>query len=76
MIPYQELVLRDVRVQGTVICSPDDAKEMVAVLPSMGPGIVQTTLFHGLESISSLVELVSTGGISGKAIVIIDGSQL
>lgn len=75
-IPYQELILRDIRVQGSVICSPDDAKEMIAMLPEMEQKLVHTTTFNGLNSIFDLVEKVSTGKIAGKAVVVVDETQL
>ena len=75
-VPYQQLVLRDIRIQGSVICSPEDAEEMIVAVDEMGGDIVETVPFDGLESITELLKTVRAGKVKGKAIIIVDRSQL
>ena len=74
-IPYRELVFRDVRVQGSLICSPDQARHMVDVVAKHHIR-VHTNVFHGLAEVQKVVDLATSGTMKGKAVVVVDPDQL
>ncbi|KAK3370606.1 chaperonin 10-like protein [Podospora didyma] len=74
-IPFQELVFRDIRVRGTVLCSPDESRDMMKFIAEHGIKL-KTNLFHGLDKIYDLVAKVEEGNIQGKAIMIVDEEQI
>ncbi|KAI0484145.1 GroES-like protein [Xylariaceae sp. FL0804] len=74
-VPFQELVFRDVRIRGSLLCSPAESDDMVAFVAAHGIR-VRTNPFPGLESFGELVRLVEGGGIEGKAVVVVDPAQL
>ncbi|KAI0837393.1 GroES-like protein [Hypoxylon sp. FL0890] len=81
-IPFQELVFRDIRVRGSLLCSPEESREMVRFIAEhkgksgSGSGIrVETTAFEGLESIEELMTLVRSEKLRGKAVIVVDKEQ-
>ncbi|KAK0720118.1 chaperonin 10-like protein [Lasiosphaeris hirsuta] len=74
-IPFHEFIFRDIRVRGSVLCSPGESKEMMEFVALNGID-VKANLFHGLEKIHDLVEKVEQGKIQGKAIIIVDEEQI
>ena len=74
-IPFHEFIFRDIRVQGSLICSPEEAKRMLDVVAEHKIS-VHTNPFQGLEKIPELVELAHSGKMSGKGIVIVDPEQI
>jgi propanol-preferring alcohol dehydrogenase len=74
-IPFAELVFRDIRVRGSLICSPDEAREMLQVVAEHGIS-VETNSFKGLSEIEKLVELAESGKMKGKGVIIIDPEQV
>lgn len=74
-IPFQELVFRDIRVKGSLICNPREAREMLDIVGKHGIR-VKTNPVHGLEEIPKLVELAHGGKMQGKGIVVIDQEQI
>ncbi|EMC95505.1 hypothetical protein BAUCODRAFT_72967 [Baudoinia panamericana UAMH 10762] len=75
-VPYQELVLRDIRLRGSVICSPMDAQEMIATVAGMGGDIVAVRTYVGLESLPKLLQDVRAHDAVGKAIIVVDRAQV
>lgn len=64
-IPFAELVFRDVRIQGSLICSPNEAREMLKVVAEHNI-TVKTNPFDGLKEIPKLVEFAHGGKMAGK----------
>ncbi|KAI6093010.1 GroES-like protein [Hypoxylon rubiginosum] len=70
-LPFQELVFRDIRVRGSLLCSPDESRDMVKFIAERsngdGGGIrVETVAFEGLDKIGELVQFVHTGKLRGS----------
>jgi propanol-preferring alcohol dehydrogenase len=74
-IPFAELIFRDIRVRGSAICNPDEAREMLAFVAEHGIN-VETNVFHGLGEVEKVVELAEGGKMSGKGIVVVDKEQI
>jgi len=75
VIPYQELIFRDIRVRGSVISTVDEARDMLELVAEHGI-IVQTNAFQGLGEIEKLVGLAHGGKIKGKGVIIMDQEQI
>ena len=69
-----ELVFRDIRIHGSLICSQQEAKDMLKLVAEHDIS-VKTNAFNGLKEIAKLIELAHSGKMSGKAIVIVDQEQ-
>ncbi|KAI2611297.1 GroES-like protein [Hypoxylon fragiforme] len=83
VIPFRELIFRDIRVRGSLGCSPAESAEMVRFIAEHNGGggkggaiRVETVRFEGLERIGELMELVESGGLRGKAVVVVDPVQV
>ncbi|KAF4781985.1 alcohol dehydrogenase GroES-like domain-containing protein [Colletotrichum scovillei] len=74
-IPFQELVFRDVRVKGSLLCSREESAGLMEHVAKNGIKL-KTNVFHGLDKIHELVELVHTGKMSGKAVIVVDEQQM
>lgn len=74
-IPFHELVFRDIRVKGSVICSPEEGREMLRFVAEHNI-TVETNGFNGFDEIEKVVELAHSGKMKGKGIVIIDKEQV
>ncbi|KAL0262495.1 hypothetical protein SLS55_001463 [Diplodia seriata] len=74
-VPFHELVFRDIRIHGSLVCSPEEAREMMKVVAENGIS-VKTNPVHGLDEIPKLLELVRSGKMAGKGIVIVDPAQI
>ncbi|WYZ35092.1 hypothetical protein EsH8_I_001368 [Colletotrichum jinshuiense] len=74
-IPFHELVFRDIRVRGTLLCSREESESLVRHVAEHDIKL-QSNVFHGLDKIHQLVDLVQTGKMSGKAVIIIDEEQM
>lgn len=75
VIPFQEFVFRDIRVKGSVVSSPEESKAMVKFIAEHGVK-VKTNVFEGLEKIEELLDVIHSGKIQGKAVIIIDPEQI
>jgi propanol-preferring alcohol dehydrogenase len=75
VIPFQELVFRDIRIHGSVLCSPDESKSMLDCIAEHGIK-AKTNPFRGLDRIEELVAMVHGGKIQGKAVIIVDPEQI
>jgi len=75
VIPFAELIFRDIRVHGSLLCSPEESKKMLQVVAEHGI-TVKTNPFKGLDKIKELTELVHGGKIQGKAIILVDEEQI
>ncbi|KAK4615655.1 Alcohol dehydrogenase [Fulvia fulva] len=74
-IPFPEIIFRDIRIIGSLISSADESKSMLEIIANHGI-TVTTHPFEGLDKIGELVELVHTGKLKGKAIIIVDKEQI
>ncbi|CAJ2511408.1 Uu.00g070330.m01.CDS01 [Anthostomella pinea] len=74
-IPFEELVFRDIRIRGSLLCSPEESRGMLEAVANHGV-VVKTNPFQGLEKIGELVELVKGGKIQGKAVIVVDPAQI
>lgn len=74
-IPFAEFVFRDIRVKGSLLCSPEQSVDMLKFVAEHGIK-VKTNPFYGLDKIGELVDLVHGGKIQGKAIIVVDEEQI
>ncbi|KAI4915421.1 uncharacterized protein J4E92_009375 [Alternaria infectoria] len=75
VIPFHELILRDIRVRGSAVANLDEARDMLDLVAEHGI-TVQTSSFQGLGEIEKLVELADSGKMKGKGVVIMDQEQI
>ncbi|KAK3116288.1 hypothetical protein LTR53_003540 [Teratosphaeriaceae sp. CCFEE 6253] len=75
VIPFPELIFRDIRIHGSLICSAEESEGMLKCIAEHGI-TARTVPFHGLEKIEDLVEMVHGGKIQGKAVIIVDEKQI
>lgn len=76
VLPFQELVFRDIRVQGSVVSSPEESNAMVRFLAEHGGVQVKTNVFQGLDKMDELLDVVHGGEIQGKAVIVVDPEQI
>ncbi|KAK7962954.1 chaperonin 10-like protein [Apiospora aurea] len=74
-VPFQELVFRDIRLKGSLLCSPAESRAMLEAVAEHGVE-VRTNVFRGLESIEELMNMVKGGRIQGKAVIVVDQGQI
>lgn len=72
-VPFQDIVLRDVTIKGTMAGGRGLAQEMLQVVADHNIQ-AETQVFHGLEEVPKMVELSRAGNLKGKAICIVDAS--
>ncbi|KAH7072643.1 zinc-binding dehydrogenase-domain-containing protein [Paraphoma chrysanthemicola] len=75
VIPFRELIFRDIRIRGSLIASPSEARDMLALVAGHGIS-VHTNAFNGLDEIEKAVELAHSGRMKGKGIIIVDKEQV
>ncbi|KUI73282.1 Alcohol dehydrogenase [Cytospora mali] len=75
VIPFMELIFRDIRVKGSVVSSPEESKAMVRFIAENGVK-VKTNVFEGLDKLDDLLEMIHSGKIQGKAVIVIDPEQI
>ena len=74
-IPFQDLIFRDIRVRGSLISSPREAREMLKLVAEHGISVT-TNAFNGLGEIEELVRLAGSGKMKGKGIIVMDAGQI
>ena len=70
-VPFPELIFRDIRIEGSLICSRRQAQEMLELVAEHDIS-VNTNVFHGLDRIPELLELAHSGLMKGKGIIVVD----
>lgn len=75
VIPFQDLIFRDIRVRGSLISSPREAREMLKLVAEHGISVT-TNAFNGLGEIEELVRLAGSGKMKGKGIIVMDAGQI
>lgn len=74
-IPFQELVFRDIRVKGSLVAGQEQSQEMLNLVGKFGIK-VETNLFNGLQEVPKMIDLAHSGKMKGKAVCVVDKSQL
>ena len=74
-IPFREIIFRDIRVRGSLICSAQEAQDMLRVVSEHNIS-VNTNVFKGLGEMEKLIEFAESGKMKGKGIIIIDQAQV
>ncbi|KAI3327996.1 GroES-like protein [Xylariaceae sp. AK1471] len=74
-VPFAELVFRDIRFKGSLVCSPKESDDMVACVAEHGVK-ARTNPFQGLDKIKELLGTVESGKLRGKAVIIVDPEQI
>ena len=75
IVPFAELVFRDLRIESSLISSPKQAREMLDVVAKSGIQ-VKVNSFKGIEKIQELADYANSGKMQGKAIMVIDEEQV
>ena len=75
VIPFQELIFRDIRVVGTLISGPKQAQDMLNMVVE-NQIVIETNLFHGLNEVPQMLDLSHSGNMSGKALYVVDETAL
>lgn len=74
-VPFPEIIFRDIKIHGSLICSPAESRSMLDTIAKHGV-TVTTVPFEGLDKIEDLVKLVHSGNIKGKAVIVVDPKQV
>jgi alcohol dehydrogenase, propanol-preferring len=74
-VPFREVVFRDVRIHGSLVCSPEQAKRMLEVVAKHKIS-VSKNVFNGLAEIPKLIELAHSGKLAGKGMIVVDPQQI
>ncbi|CAO2649173.1 Nn.00g101220.m01.CDS01 [Neocucurbitaria sp. VM-36] len=74
-VPFRELVFRDIRIRGSLIASPEEARGMLEVVAEHGIK-VRTNVFEGLGEVGRVVEFAESGRMVGKGVVVLDRGQV
>ncbi|KAI0203156.1 GroES-like protein [Astrocystis sublimbata] len=74
-VPFAEIIFRDIKIKGTLICSPLESEEMLRCVAEHGV-TVRTNPFQGLDRIEELLGLVRSGKLRGKALLVVDPEQI
>lgn len=67
----RELIFRDIRVEGSLICSKKQGEKMLQMIVDHNIR-VKKNVFYGLNKIPELVDFAHQGKMQGKGIVIVD----
>ena len=71
----QQLIFRDIKVEGSLLCTPKQSQEMLDLVTEYNIS-VKTKAFQGLEKLHELIELVQSGKLKGKGIIIVDADAM
>ncbi|KAI1269549.1 GroES-like protein [Xylariaceae sp. FL1019] len=74
-IPFAEFIFRDIRFEGSLQCSPEESEDMVRCIAEYGVK-VSTKPFYGLDKAGELLDLVRSGKLRGKAVIVVDPAQI
>ena len=74
-VPFMEIIFRDIRIRGSLICNPEESMSMLDCIAKNGV-TVKTNPFEGLEKIEELQKMVHSGKIKGKAVIVVDPEQI
>lgn len=74
-IPFRELVFRDVRVIGSLVAGQEQSQEMLNLVGKNGIKVA-TAQFEGLSEVPKMLDLAHSGKLKGKAVCVVDKSQV
>ena len=74
-IPFTEIIFRDVRVKGSLVAGQEQSQEMLNLVGKNGIK-VETNRFYGLNEVPKMIDLAHSGKMKGKAVCIVDKSQV
>ncbi|KAI0485524.1 GroES-like protein [Xylaria cf. heliscus] len=74
-VPFTEIVFRDIRIKGSLVASPRESEDMVRCVAEHGVR-VSTNPFYGLDKIEELLDVVRSGKLRGKAVLVVDPAQI
>ena len=69
-VPFQEIIFRDIRIKGSLISTRVEAERMLDTVARHGIEL-KKNLFFGLGEIPKLIQLVQTGKMAGKGMVVV-----
>jgi propanol-preferring alcohol dehydrogenase len=72
-VPFQDIVLRDITIKGTMFGGRELSQEMLQVVAKHNIR-AETQVFTGLEEVPKMVELARAGNLKGKAVCVVDVS--
>ncbi|EXJ65475.1 hypothetical protein A1O7_01816 [Cladophialophora yegresii CBS 114405] len=70
-VEFEQLLFRDVRIQGSLIAGQEVSQQMLNDVSTFGIHI-EKNLVYGLEQVPDLVKLAHSGKMKGKAICVVD----
>ncbi|KIW27763.1 uncharacterized protein PV07_07471 [Cladophialophora immunda] len=70
-VPFQEIVLRDITIKGTMHGGKGVADEMLQAVARHSV-VAETQIFDGLAEVPRMFELLEAGKVKGKAVCVID----
>ncbi|EQB46199.1 alcohol dehydrogenase GroES-like domain-containing protein [Colletotrichum gloeosporioides Cg-14] len=73
--PFEEMIFRDIRMMGSNLSSRSELADLVRFVVEQDVA-VETTVFHGLQSLRQVYELSESGASAGKVVVVIDSTQV
>ncbi|KAL8966002.1 MAG: hypothetical protein Q9183_003573 [Haloplaca sp. 2 TL-2023] len=73
-IPFHELIFRDLRIHSSLIAPRYEARRMLEFVAEHDIGVT-TNVFHGLQEIPKLLDLVQSGRMVGKGVVVVDADE-
>lgn len=71
----QEIIFRDVRIEGSLICSREQGQQMLQMVVDHNITVAKN-VFQGLNKIPELVECAHQGKMQGKGVVVVDEEQV
>jgi len=74
-VPFAELIFRDIRIEGSLLCPAGQSQEMLNDVAKHGISVA-TNPSHGLDNVKEAADRAHGGKMSGKAIVIVDQEQI
>lgn len=75
VVPFHELIIRDIKLKGSMLASPNESKAMLEAATKHGIR-VKTNVFEGLETIDELMKLIDGGNVQGKGVIVVDPEQI
>lgn len=74
-IPFAEVIFRDIRIKGSLVAGQTQSQDMLNLVGEAGIK-VETAKFNGLDEVPKMLELAHSGKLAGKAVCIVDQSQV
>ena len=74
-IPMEQSIFRDIRVHGSLLCSPTGAQRMLDLVAKKNI-TVKSNPFCGLSELPKLIDLAQGGKMAGKGILVVDEKEV